>query len=213
MNHIATIRMYCVAILVVGWAILLTWLIVIEEARAQPGVQASSGPMIVGAVYRDYSIQTTSTPAHTGYLPSVMKDWSPPTPTATPTPPPTSDIPCLYALNWWRNPDPPYNIIRSSYSPPCLMATQISVTHIIDGIGRQTAYLASVTRQGQPNFDMDATYLFNTGGGVIGANVTKTYGGGYVYQMEITQFCPSVGPLVGYKVLYEGQVLTFGTCP
>jgi hypothetical protein len=93
------------------------------------------------------------------------------------------------------------------------MATQIDVTHVIDSIGRQTAYLASVTRQGEPSFDMEAIYNFNTGGGVIGANVTKTYWGGYEVQMQITQFCPSVGPLVGYRVLYEGQVLTFGTCP
>jgi hypothetical protein len=36
---------------------------------------------------------------------------------------------------------------------------------------------------------------------------------GFEYQMEITEFCPSVGQLVGYKVIYEGQEIVVGDCP
>jgi hypothetical protein len=36
---------------------------------------------------------------------------------------------------------------------------------------------------------------------------------GFEYQMEITEFCPSVGELVGYKVIYEGQEIVVGDCP
>jgi hypothetical protein len=149
------------------------------------------------------------------YLPGIAKNWSPPTP---PPPPDPSDLPCLYALNWWRNDSWPYNIIRSPYSPPCLMETVIDVEHIYDGTGRQTGYRATVERQDNLDFDMDATYVFNSGGGVEGANVIKTYVGGYQYQMEITQFCPRIGQLTGYKVKvysppYNGQEVTVGICP
>jgi hypothetical protein len=151
------------------------------------------------------------------YLPGIAKNWSPPTPTPTPTPPPPPDLPCLYALNWWRNDSWPYDIIRSSYSPPCLMAT-VDVEHIYDGTGRQLGYRAAVERQDKLDFDMDATYVFNSSNGVEGANVIKTYVGGYQYQMEITQFCPRVGQLTGYKVKvyappYNGQEVTVGICP
>ena len=153
------------------------------------------------------------------YLPGAMNSWSPPTATPTPTPtpipapPPTSDLPCLYVVNWWRDYSPPYGIIRSTYHPPCLMATYVDADYIFDGIGRQTGYRATIERQGKPDFDMDVTYIFNSSGGVIGADVTKTYVGGYEYQMEITKFCPTTGQLTGYKVNYNGQEVTIGSCP
>lgn len=65
---------------------------------------------------------------------------------------------------------------------------------------------------------MEATYIFNSGGGVEGADVTKTCVGGDQYELEITRFCPQVGQLVGYKVKvyappYNGQEVTVGRCP
>jgi hypothetical protein len=181
-------------------------------------------------------LQAKTTPEVKNFLPFIAKDYpsSPgttPTPTLTPTttstptitptmtprptttPPPPADVPCLYALNWWRNPDPPYDIIRSSYSPPCLMATHVMVSHILDAIGRETSYTADVSRTGNLSFYMQGLYNFNAGGGVTGANVTKFYPNGSVYSLEITEFCPSVGQLVGYIVLYDGQSYTFGNCP
>ena len=93
------------------------------------------------------------------------------------------------------------------------MPISVNVEHIIDNIGRQTGYRAAVTRQGRSNFDMDVTYHFNASGGVTGADVVKTYTGGYQYQMEITKFCPTVGTLVGYKVKTNGQETVLGSCP
>jgi hypothetical protein len=129
-----------------------------------------------------------------------------------------SDLPCLYALNWWRDYVPPYNIIRSSYIPPCLQAIRVDVVHIYDNVGRQTGYQATVERQGGVDFYLFATYLFNSGGGVEGAEVVKTYDGGHRYELEITRFCPQVGQLTGYKVKvyappYNGQEVTVGRCP
>ena len=92
------------------------------------------------------------------------------------------------------------------------MATRITVEHLYDGVGRQTGYRATVERDGKPDFDMDASYIFNTSGGVIGANVTKTYQDDE-YQMVITKFCPSVGQLTGYRVAYNGQEEVYGICP
>lgn len=65
---------------------------------------------------------------------------------------------------------------------------------------------------------MDVNYIFNSFGGVIGANVIKTYEGGQQYQMTITKFCPTIGQLMGYKVKinappYNGQVVTVGNFP
>jgi len=127
---------------------------------------------------------------------------------------PVSDLTCLYALNWWREVSPPYSRLYSSFSPNCLMDTQVDVEHIIDGIGCQTGYKANVKRQGKPDFKMDVAYIPPAGScGVTGATMTKTYAGGYQHQMQITQFCPSVGTLTGYKVDYNGQEVTVGTCP
>jgi PKD repeat protein len=86
-----------------------------------------------------------------------------------------ADATCLYVVNWWRNPSPPYDIIRSTYSPACLAATHVEVEHIIDSIGRQTGYRARVERQDEPGFDIYAEYDLNDSGGVIGADVTKVY--------------------------------------
>ena len=164
-----------------------------------------------------YQLQVSIEDHSTGwqiYLPGVMRNWSPSSP-PPPPPPPTFDsveITCLYALNWWRRDSPPYDIIRSSYPPPCLMATKVDVKHIINSIGRQTGYEAIVERPGKPNFEMDVTYLFNSGGGVTGANVAKTYESGEQYQMIITKFCPTIGQLVGYKMDYEGQEISVGNC-
>ena len=162
------------------------------------------------------------------YLPGIVANSSssptptpsPPTPTPTATPQPTidpADLPCLYVLNWWRNPSPPYNRIRSSYSPPCLMQTSVKVTHVVNPIGLQTGYLAEVKRQGRPNFNMNVTYIINAFGGVIGATVLKTYEGGQQYSLTITRFCPPVGQLTGSKVRistppYNGQTVTIGFC-
>lgn len=159
-------------------------------------------------------VRVNCTGSYIIYLPGIVQKWSPPPPTPSPTPPTYdwTEITCLYALNWWRNDSPPYNIIRSSYTPPCLMATKITTKHIIDGVGRQTGYQSTVERQGKPNFEMDVTYLFNGSGGVTGANVTKTYTSGEQYQMTITKFCPTVGSLVGYKVNYKGQTGSVGNC-
>lgn len=164
-----------------------------------------------------YQLQVSISGRSTGwqiYLPGVALNWLPLSPTPAPPPPTvdTTEITCLYALNWWRRDSPPYDIIRSSYTPPCLMATKVTTTHDINNIGRQTGYHATIERQSQPDFEMDVTYLFNTGGGVTGANVTKTYQSGEQYQMIITKFCPTVGQLVGYKVNYEGQEKSVGSC-
>jgi len=150
------------------------------------------------------------------YLASVARNWSPPTPTSTPTlppPPDASDLPCLYAVNWWRRDSFPYDIIHSTYTPTCLAATEVDRDDTYDGTGRWTRYQATVQRQGRPDFDMVATYVFNYAGGVEGANVVKTYGGGYQYEMKITRFCPKVGQLTGYRVRINGQETTVGICP
>lgn len=160
--------------------------------------------------YNMVRVTVNDTPDCDAYLPSVLRNWAP---LPTPPPPDSSELSCLYALNWWRNPSPPYNIIRSDYIPPCLKATDIHVEHIIDNIGRQTAYIANVKRLGEPDFDMRADYIFNNQGGVEGADVTKTYVGGNKYQMRITQFCPKVGQLVGYKVRVNSQEIIVGNCP
>jgi hypothetical protein len=150
------------------------------------------------------------------YLGAVMKNWSPPPPTPSPTPPSPpdpSDLPCLYAVNWWRRDSFPYDIIFSTYRPLCLAATEVVREDTFDGTGRWIRYQATVKRQDKPDFDMDATYVFNDAGGVEGANVVKTYVGGYEYQMEITRFCPKVGELTGYRVQINGQETTVGICP
>ncbi|MDY7075792.1 MAG: hypothetical protein SXV54_02600 [Chloroflexota bacterium] len=127
--------------------------------------------------------------------------------------PPTSEVTCLYAINWWRNDSPPYNIIRSTYSPPCLAATHIEVKYTYNSVGRLTSYWARVERQDKQDFEMEAAYNFNSYGGVTGADVVKTYVGGDEYQMDITKFCPTIGQLAGYRVRYNDQVTTVGSCP
>ncbi len=130
-----------------------------------------------------------------------------------PTPPDDADLPCLFAVNWWRRTSPPYDLISSTYTPACLAATDVTWEPVIGGNGSWTGYHATVTRQDKQNFDMDATYTLNSGGGVEGADVVKNYAEGSQYQMEIVQFCPTVGELRGYRVRVDGQLTTVGICP
>lgn len=209
MFNVTKTQQHPLLFLMASVAILLTCLMVTKGAGAQ-SIQRTSPQQVMESKNDRLSGQAVFDSDHIVFLPTLLQNWSPPPP---PSPPPAADIPCLYTLNWWRNPNPPFNIIRSTFSPDCLVATEVEVNNIFDDVGRQTAYQASVTRQDQPNFEMEVEYLFNSGGGVIGADVTKIYPGGYVYQLEITQFCPTIGNLVGYKVIYEGNELSFGNCP
>ncbi|MCB0011227.1 MAG: hypothetical protein KDE34_04980 [Anaerolineales bacterium] len=210
----------------VTWLLLIVALILIFSWQTNNIVTAEAKPdgnqtsaMLVLAASIDLVTEGTLVPRQ--YLAIVSNPAATPSPTMTPTPSPTisptpvispDEIACIYGLNWWRNPNPPFDIIRSSYTPTCLNATNVAVTNIFDATGRQIAYEAQVSRASGEDFEMLATYTFNSGGGVTGASVTKRYVSGAEFQLTISQFCPVVGPMTGFEVHYASMSFTHGTC-
>lgn len=180
-----------------------------EQSPAVLGLVASIDLVLGGTLVPRQHLPVVINPAATA-TPTMVPS---PTPTISPTPVITPDeVACIYGLNWWRNPNPPFDIIRSSYTPSCLNATNIVVTNIFDSVGRQIAYEAQVSRATGEDFQMLATYTFNSGGGVTGASVTKTYDSGAEFQLVINQFCPVVGPMTGFEVQFASMIFTHGIC-
>ena len=80
--------------------------------------------------------------------------------------------------------------------------------------GRIESYSGLVSGKGFPSFTLTTTNTYNPQGGLIGAMVTKSYKeSGNEYKMEIIQYCPlpTFSP-TGYKVRYNNEAVTVGTC-
>jgi hypothetical protein len=170
------------------------------------------------------------------YLPFIAKNWSPPTPPPTPVLP-TDNFPCLEVIT-----GPPNGIIfpgcvTGRGGPRRIVWRYDSQTGAINGfddtfednqgvvfyrasidiqrspIGQITSYNGTVSGDTFPSFTEIIVNKYNGAGGLIGADVVKTYTGGFQFQMEITKFCTA-----GYRVRvfappYNGQEVIVGICP
>lgn len=169
------------------------------------------------------------------FLPISGRNWTPPTPIPTPTPP-LDDIPCLLVIEH-LNSERDFNFIScfpSSGGPPrtdwrhadtgAINGFDITITNgqgiiiyqaSIDiqraDSGKITSYEGMISRNGFPTFTENIVNKYNPEGGFISADVTKIVGGSQ-YQMQITKIC-----ITGYKVKifappYNGQEVVAGSC-
>jgi hypothetical protein len=197
------------------------------------------GPGSVGHNMIRATINNTSqSPAeYKVYLPGISINWSPPPP---PSPPPPGNIPCLFVIGQELagQPLPLYAgctpqagtslVITPHYNS---QGALIGLDYILRGDQNTIVYQAKIDIQrksnGQiksyggeisgknfPTFTESITNNYNSQGGLIGADdVTKMYGGGFQYKMDIRRYCPNaIGPLTGYKVKYNTQQTIIGAC-